>query len=57
MPTRPILVRIALAVLLLGGLVVVADSIARQELREATGGTSMADATVNAQPAGAYDDE
>lgn len=57
MPTRSILVRIALAVLLLGGLVVVADSIARQELREATGGTSMADATVNAQPAGAYDDE
>ncbi len=57
MPTRSILVRVALAILLLAGLVVLADSIARQELREATGGTAMADATVNAQPAGALDDE
>jgi hypothetical protein len=44
MPTRPIVVRIALAVVLMAALVTLADGIARQELRQAISGTTVADA-------------
>jgi hypothetical protein len=45
MPTRPILVRIALVTVLLAGLVVLADSVARHELTESAGETAFAPVT------------
>jgi hypothetical protein len=57
MPTRSILVRVALLAVLLAGLVTLADGIAGYELQQAIGGTSVADASVDAQPAGTSDDE
>jgi hypothetical protein len=57
MPARSTLVRVALLAVLLAGLVTLADGIARYELQQAIGGTSVADASVDAQPAGTSDDE
>jgi hypothetical protein len=57
MPITPVLVRVALLAVLLAGLVVLADGIARYELQQATGGTAVADAMTVAQPAGTSDDE
>lgn len=56
MPSRPILVRVALLTWLLVGLVVLADGVARQELRQAIGRTSVASAAVVDEPAGAADE-
>jgi hypothetical protein len=56
MPSRPILARVALLTWLLVGLVVLADSVARQELRQAIGGTTVASAVTDTQPVGASDD-
>jgi hypothetical protein len=42
MPTRPILVRVALAVVLMAALVALADVVAGQELRQAAGGDTAA---------------
>ena len=56
MPTRLILIRAAVALVLMAVLVVLADSVARHELRQATGDTTVAAAVVQ-QPAGTSDDE
>jgi hypothetical protein len=56
MPTRPILVRIALAVALVAALVALADGVAQHELRQAIGGTTIASAVMDAQPSGAFNE-
>lgn len=56
MPTRPILIRIALAVALVAALVALADGVAQHELRQAIGGMTMASAAVDASLAGASDE-
>lgn len=53
MPTRPILVRIALVTVLLAGLVVLANSVAHHELRESAGETAFASGTEVVQITGA----
>lgn len=55
MPSRPLLVRVALLTWLLVGLVVLADGVARHEPRQAIGGTIVASAAVQ-EPAGAADE-
>lgn len=56
MPTRPILVRVALAVALVAALVALADGVAQHELRQAIGGTIVTTAAVDVRPAGASDE-
>ena len=56
MPTRPILIRVAFALVLMAALVALADGVAQRELREATGGTTVASAVVDAQPASTSDE-
>ncbi|GLS74604.1 hypothetical protein GCM10007890_66220 [Methylobacterium tardum] len=56
MPTRPIFVRVALAVVLMAALVVLADGVARHELRQAIGSTTVASAAIAEQPADASDE-
>jgi hypothetical protein len=56
MPSRPILARVALLTWLLVGLVVLADSVARHELRQAIGGTTVACAAMVDEPASAADE-
>jgi hypothetical protein len=57
MPARSIFVRVALLAVLLAGLVTLADGIARYELQQAIGGTAVADASVDAQPASIPDED
>ncbi|MCJ2132777.1 hypothetical protein MKK69_01635 [Methylobacterium sp. J-026] len=53
MPTRQILVRVALALVLMGAFMMLADGMAQREPRQATG-TTIA---VAAHPAGGHEDE
>ncbi|MHB2207006.1 hypothetical protein [Methylobacterium sp. CM6257] len=57
MQTRPILIRVALALVLMAALAALADGVARHELRQATGDTFLASASIDAQSAGASHDE
>jgi hypothetical protein len=56
MPTRSIFVRVALLAVLLTGLVMLADGVARHELRQATGETTLTSAVAAAEPASASDE-
>lgn len=56
MPSRPILVRVALLTWLLGGLVVLADGVARHQLQRAIDGTTATSAVADAKPDGAHGD-
>lgn len=53
MPSRPILVRVALLTGLLVGLVALADGVVRQQLEQATGDMASLPATDIAQTTGA----
>lgn len=53
MPSRPILVRVALAVALMAALVALADGVVRQQLQQATGEMASLPATEVAQTTGA----
>ncbi|MDP4004138.1 hypothetical protein [Methylobacterium sp. NEAU K] len=55
MLNRSILTRSAFIGLLLAALVALADGVARHELQQATGNTTIASATVIAEPADASD--
>jgi hypothetical protein len=55
MPTRPILDRVARAPVMMVALARLADIVAREKLRQATGSTSVAYAAMVEHPAGAQD--
>ncbi|MDE4915099.1 hypothetical protein PQI07_31165 [Methylobacterium sp. 092160098-2] len=57
MPTRPILIRVAIALVLMAALAALADGVAQHELQQATGNMAGASVVADAQPAGAHDDE
>ena len=57
MPSRPILIRVALAVVLVTALVALADGVAQHELGQAAGVVAGTAAVADAQPAGVRDDE
>ncbi|MGH1575573.1 hypothetical protein ACRAWG_39355 (plasmid) [Methylobacterium sp. P31] len=52
MPTRPILIRVALAVVLMAALVALADGVARHELRQAASTTVSLPAAAVVQTTG-----
>ena len=56
MPTRPILIRVALALALIVAMVMLADGVALHELRQATGETHVVSATTE-QPDSAHVDK
>jgi hypothetical protein len=53
MPSRPILVRVAFAVVLMAALVALADGVVRQQLRQAASDTASMPTTEVAQTTGA----
>lgn len=57
MPTRPILIRVAVALVLMAAFVVLADGVAQHELGEAMGAVTGASIVADAQPPDAPDDE
>ena len=57
MPTHQILIRVAVAVVLIAALATLADSVAQHELQQATSNMAGASVVADAQRADAHDDE